>query len=1035
MNLPSLSIRRPITVIMVILSVILIGSVSLSKLQMDLLPNLNMPIAVATAKYRGAGPLEIETLITKPFEEVLTTVSDLKSIETVSTSEYSLSILYFNEGTDMNFATLEMREKIDLVKTYLPEGVTDIMIMRIDPNNFQSTLELGISADMDMEELTRLVEDQIINKLERINGVAAVSLSGGVEQQISIELNAERLSLYGIGITDLAQYLATENLNIPAGQIETSGMSLFIRTHGEFTSMEDIKNLSVPTATGGMVLLKELADVRIVQKEKTSESYINGRLSLSLSIQKQSNANTVMVCKNLRDEIKKLQRTYGQIHFNILYDSSTYIGSALQAVKDSVIQGGILAALILFLFLRNLRATLIIAISMPVSIITTFVLMYFSGIKLNLISLAGLALGIGMLVDNSIVVLENIYRHRREGMSLKESAETGTKEVMLSVTASTFTTVIVFLPIAFIQGLTGQIFKEMGLTITYSLLASLIIAVTFIPMAASKLLSIEYVRKNRQRKPLGTRIFDMWERFYQRVCRGYEKLLRVSIRKRAVTLILAFVIFGTSLLTLPAVGLEYFPAMDEGIISVELTLPKGSALSQTHDMAFEAQNRIQEIPEVKEITMNLGNGGFVLNRSTTEKASLSVFIGSKDERKRTISQIAADIRNRLSNMPGAKIKVGDDSRVMGFYLGTNEVDIRITGEDMDTLKRIAADLLALVKSIKGIEEAESNIEEEIQEVSIKIHRDKALLYGLTTAQVGQIIQAQIKGLTATRFKYNGTEIDIVLMVQKEDTNNLKKIQDLKIQSPRGMIVPLNELADITLEKSPPNIMRKDQKRTVSITASLSGRALNKVTEDFDRAFASYEFPEGYSYSYSGQQQDLFDSFRDLKGALILSVFIVYMLLAAQFESLLHPLTILLSVPLALTGALLSLFITGKNLSIPAFIGIIILVGLVVDNAIVLIDTVNRFRQEGLSKEEALVRAGPLRLRPILMTTLTTILGMLPMALSRQEGSEIQVPLAIVVMGGLSLSTLVTLIVIPSVYLTFENLMACIKSRIKKKISY
>lgn len=1034
MNLPGLSIRRPMAVIMILLAVVLIGSVSLSKLEMDLLPNLNMPIAVVTARYKGVGPSEIEALITKPFEEVLTSVSDLKSIETISTSEYSLSILYFNEGTDMNFATLEMREKIDLVKAYLPEGVTDIMIMRIDPNNFQSTLELGISADMALDELTRLVEDQIVNKLERISGVAAVTLAGGVEQQITIELNPDRMTLYGISIADLAQYLATENLNIPAGQIESSGMSIYLRTHGEFANVEEISNLSVPTAAGGMVLLKDLADINLVQKEKSSESYINGKLSLSLSIQKQSNANTVMVCRNIRNVIRNLQREYGQLHFSILYDSSSYIDTALQAVKDSVIQGGILAVLILYLFLRNVRATLIIGISMPVSIMTTFVLMYFFGINLNLISLSGLALGIGMLVDNSIVVLENIYRHRQEGRSLREAAELGTREVMLSVTASTFTTVIVFLPIAFIQGLTGQIFKEMGLTITFSLLASLIIAITFVPMMASKILSLEFVRKNRPQKLLTMRIFDIWERFYQSVLKGYERLLRLSIRKRGVTLLIAFAVFGATLFTLPTVGLEYFPSMDEGVILVELTLPKGSALSQTHDMAFEAQSRIEDIPEIREIYMSLGNGGFVLDRSTTEKATLTVNVGSRDNRKRSINQISSDIRKRLSSMPGAKIKVTDDSRVMGFYLGTDEVDIRITGDDMDTLKRIADELLVIVKGIKGIEEAESNIEDEIQEVSIRIDRNKALLYGLTTAQVGQVIQAQINGLTATRFKYRGAEIDVVLMVNQEDYKNLNKLQDIQIQSPRGISIPLGELADISLEKSPLNIIRKDQKRAVSITASLNGRALNKVTQDIDRAFAAYDFSAGYAYSYDGQQQDLFQSFSELKDALIISVVIVYMLLAAQFESLLHPLTILLSVPLALTGALLSLFITGKNLSIPAFIGIIILVGLVVDNAIVLIDTVNRFREEGLTKEKAIVKAGPLRLRPILMTTLTTLLGMLPMALSRQQGSEIQVPLAIAVIGGLSLSTLVTLIVLPSVYLIFENAVERIKNRLARKIT-
>ncbi len=1033
MNLSKISIRRPVTIIMVILAICLIGSVSLSKLKVDLLPNLNMPIAVVTAKYTGAGPREIESLITKPFEGVLTTVSNLKSIETVSTNEYSLCILYFNDNTDMNFATLEMREKIDLVKTYLPKGVQDIMVMRIDPNNFKSTIELGISSNMTLEDLTRLVEEQIINKLERISGIASVSISGGETQEVRIELIPEKLTAYGFNEVSISQYLALENLNIPAGNIETSGMSIFLRTNGEFTSIEEIKNLAIPTATGSMVLIKDFANVSLAKKVKTSESFINGKLSLNISVQKQSNANAVQVCKAVRDEIASLKKAYPDINFSILYDASNYINLALQSVTESAIQGGILAALILYLFLRNLRATLIIAVSMPVSVVTTFVLMYFSGINLNLISLAGLALGVGMLVDNSIVVLENIYRHRHEGRSLTEAAEIGAKEVMLAISASTLTTIVVFIPIVFVEGLTGKVFKDMGLTITFSLLASLIIAITFIPMMASKLLSIEFVRTNAKRRSLGTRIFDAWENFYNRVCLLYEKLLKACIRRRIAVILIALVLFILSLFSLPLVGLEYFPSMDEGLISVEVMMPKGSALSETHDMAFKVQERIRKIPEVQEIYMTIGNGGFVLDRSTTEKATLSVNVGSIEKRGRSINQISDSIRKNVADLPGAKITIADDSKVMGFSIGSNEVDIRVSGEDLLELKKISKDIVDIVNGVKGIRDAESSIDQEIEEASIKIDRNKAILYGLTTAQVGQAIQTQVNGIVATRYKYRGSEIDLVVCTLGGQAKSIQDIYNISVQSPRGISIPLSELATIALEKSPPSILRNDQKRTVSITAQINGRAMNKITDDIDNALSSYKFPSGYAYTYGGQQKDLFDSFDALKEALILSIFIVYMLLASQFESLIQPVTILMTAPLALTGALFSLLLTGNTLSIPAFIGIIILVGIVVDNAIVLIDSVNRYREEGLSQEDAIIKAGPLRLRPILMTTLTTILGMLPMAITRKEGSEILSPLAVVVIGGLTISTLVTLIVIPSFYMVFENLQNRTKERVQKRI--
>ena len=1034
MSLPGVAIRRPIAVIMIILSISLIGAVSLSKLKIDLLPDLNVPVAVVTARLEGAGPKEIERLITKPFEETWTTVSELKSIETVSSHEYCLCILYFNDNTDMNFAALEMREKVDMAKAYLPQDVKDIMVMRIDPNNFQSTFELGITSEtMEIENLTRIVEDQIINRLERISGVASAKLSGGIVSEVRIELIPERLNLYGLNENTVSQYIMTENLNIPAGSIDTAGMTIYLKTPGQFKSIEELKNLSIPIKSGTIIFLKDIANVDITQKEKTSESYINGVPALNISVQKQSNANTVLVCREIQNEVENLSKTYGEMDFKIIYDSSTYIDQAINTVTESAIQGGILAVFVLYLFLRNMRATMIIAVSMPVSIVTSFVLMYFSGISLNLISLAGFALGVGMMVDSSIVVLENIYRYRYEGMEIAHAAESGTKEVMLSITASTLTTVIVFVPIIFVEGMTGKVFKEMGIIITFSLMASLLVAITFLPMMASKILSLNYDRKNtkskkRVLKAFLKNLFDIWDSAYNSLARGYEKLLKASLNRHKTIICIAVILFILSLITLPIIGFEYFPSMDEGIVLVEVVLPKGSTLSETNEMAFEVQNRIREIPEVRSISMTIGNTGYVLDRSTTEKATISVDIGSVEKREKTIKQISEEIRNKLKDIAGAKIKVNAESRVMGFSIGYSAVDIRVSGEDYDTLKKISSDLMAILKNIKGIDTPESSVNEEIEEAVIKIDRDKALLYGLTPAQVGQAVQIGVNGIIATRYEYRGSDIDVVVCTLGNKPRNLKDIDNISIQSPGGISIPLMEIAQIELERSIPSIIRNDQKKTVSITANLKGRPINKVTADIDKAFSEYNFPSGYSYSFAGQQKDFIDSFDALLDALILSIIIVYMLLAAQFESFLHPFTILLTVPLALTGGLLALMITGNTLSVPAFIGIIILVGIVVDNAIVLIDSINQLRKAGMRSEDAIIKSGSLRLRPILMTTLTTILGMLPMAISEKEGSEIQIPLAVVIIGGLTVSTLITLIVIPSFYTVFDNVSNRIRRR-------
>lgn len=1034
MSLPSLSIRRPIAIIMIILSIVLIGSVSLTKLKIDLLPELNMPIAAVTARYEGAGPGEIERLLTVPLEEVLTTISGFKTIETVSTSEYCLCLIYFNDNTDMDFATLEMREKIDFVKPYLPQGVKDISIMRIDPNNFQSTVEIGISSEMKLEDLSRLVEDEIVNRLERINGVAATRISGDVIQEVCIELISERLVPYGLNEISISQYIMTENINIPAGNIETAGMSVYLKTIGEFKSIEEINNLPVPTETGNVVLLKDIANVSLVERERTSESYINGTPSLNLSVQKQSNANTVIICEEIRNEIERLSTWYPHIKFDIIYDSSTYINMAIKTVTESAIQGGILAVLILFLFLRNFCATLIIAVSMPVSIITSFVLMYFSGISLNLISLAGFALGIGMLVDNSIVVLENIFRHRHEGRDLVDAAEYGTKEVMLSISASTLTTIIVFVPIIYVEGISGKVFKEMGLILTYSLLVSLIMAITFLPMMASKLLNIKLLHNNPPNRKSKKDIFLWWEKFFSRICIGYERLLRNSLKRSGIVIFIAALILTITLISVSTIGFEYFPLMDEGIITVEVMLPKGSALKLTHDMAFKVQERINKVPEVRGINISIGNSGFVLDRSTSERATLSVNIGSIEDRRRTIVQIADDIRNNVKDLPGAKIKVIDDSKVMGFSIGYDEVDIRIFGDETETLKNVSSELLDIINNIDGIRYSESSFDEVIEEAAIIIDRNKAMLYGLTSAQVGQAIKMGVNGIMTTHYSYRGSNIDVIICTSDKYINNLNDINNINILSQRGVNIPLSEIAEVKLEQSPPSIIRNDQKKTVTITADLNGRALNKVTSDIEMAFSEYSFPSGYSYTFGGQQKEFIDSFDSLFNALILSLLIVYMLLAAQFESLLHPFIILLTIPLALIGALLSLILTGRTLNVPAFIGIIILVGIVVDNAIVLINSINRFRKEGLIKKEAIIKACPLRLRPILMTTLTTILGMLPMAITRKEGCEILIPLAIVVIGGLTVSALVTLIVIPSLYMTFENILDIAKERVGKRVT-
>lgn len=1028
MNLPGISIKRPVSVIMTILVIVMIGTVSLSKLEMDLLPDLNMPIAVATARYEGAGPKEIESLVARPFEAVLSTVSNLESIETLSYDEYCLAILHFTSSTNMDFATLEMREKLDLAETMLPQGVDDILVMRIDPNNFNATMEIGVSSAMEHSDLTRLLNDQILNKLERLDGVASVSLTGGTEQEMQILLNEDQLRLYGLNASYISRMLGAENLDLPAGQMESSGKNIYLKTKGEFSSIKDIGAMLLTMPTGGHVFLRDIAEIRLAEKEQSSLSFIDGKLALTLAVQKQSNANTVMVSRAVREQIERMESLHPNVHFFIIYDGSRYISQAIRTVTDAALQGGLLAILILYLFLRNIRATLIIGLSIPVSIVSTFVLMYFAGIQINLLSLGGLALGIGMLVDNAIVVLENIYRYRWDGMNKKEAAEKGAKEVMLAISASTLTSVVVFIPIVFIEGVTGRVFKEMALTITFSLLSSLIIAITFVPMVASHILNLEYKVHERGKVNVWTRALDAWERFYQSVLTRYRSQLRRCLAKKNATLGVAIILMFLSLSSAFLIGYEYFPSMDEGYVSIHVSLPRGSSLSETHEVAMAVQSRLHQVPEVKSIVMSIGEGGAILDRSTVENAAITAGIGKIGDRKRPLREITDDIRKNLRHIPGAVIQLSNSGNIMGISLGTSVVEIRLFGEDMDRLRFMAGDLKERLAEVDGIRDIESSVEDLTEEAVIHIDRSKAALYQLTTAQVADSVLSSLNGSIATQYQYRGSQIDVRVSSSQYKANSLEALKSVALSSPLGVSIPLSEIAEIKMEKTPATILRYDQKRCVTLTAGTNGKALNQITRDIEKALECYDFPKGYTYGFGGQQEELYKSFDDLFMALILAACIVYMLLAAQFESFIYPFTIMMSVPLSLTGGLLALFLTGKTLSIPSFIGIIILVGIVVNNAIVLVDTINRFRQNGMSREEAIFEAGPQRLRPILMTTLTTVLGMVPMALGAGEGSEIQSPLAVVVIGGLSLSTFVTLLVIPSLYAWLDDLQMALRNK-------
>ena len=1036
MNLFKLSVNRPVSVIMITLAILIIGAISLFNLPIDLLPEIQVPIAIVSTSYSGVGPSEIESLITEPLENSIATVSNIKRVNSMSSEGNSIVIAEFTQGTDMEFASLEMREKIDLVKGFLPEDSVDPMVIKIDPNAIP-IIEASVSLKQDKEnllEIQNISEDIIKPRIERVPGVASVTVSGGYENQIEVVVNEEKLKGYGLSQDNIVQTLRAQNLNLPAGEVKKGSQSITVRTKGQMESLEDFKSLPITLASGGVVTLEDLAQVNISNKETTSISKLDGKRSVNISIQKQSGTNTVTVARSINKEIQTLKAELKQANIATVIDQSIYIEDAIKNVAINALIGGLLAVLILYVFLKNVRSTFIIATSIPVSIIFTFILMYFNGITLNLMTLGGLALGVGMLVDNSIVVLENIYRFRELGESGPQAAIKGAKEVGVAVIASTLTTVAVFLPIAFVEGITSVIFKEFALTVSMSLGASLLISLTLVPMLCSKLLKVE-VSRDVERKGIYAffdKVYAFSDKTLEKLQTNYSKGLNWSLEKRKTTIAIALVVFIVIIALVPTLGIEFFPNSDQGQLTVKVNLPTGAELSKTNQVVEEVEDKIKDIKEIDEVFSTVGSSGGQMSFADggTNTASIQVNLKALKLRDRSDVEISDQIRTITKDIPGAEIGVQLASSMMGGMGAGNPIDVKIKGDNLATLKSIGQDVEGIIKSVDGTREVESSLRDAIPELQISIDRMIAAKYGLTASQIASSVRSSLSGQVATRYKVDGNEIDVLV---KGDDRYKESISDLEqsiIQTPTGSSVPLGQIADLNVSDGPTSINREEQVRTISITGQISGRDLGSVNSDIEKKLSEYEIADGYVYELGGENEEAMEAFKSLGLALILAVVLVYMVLASQFESLLYPFMIMLSVPLAIAGGILGLIVTRRALSVIAFIGFIMLAGIVVNNAIVLVDYINTRRKAGEEREIAIRNAGPIRLRPILMTTLTTVLGLIPLAIGLGDGGEIQAPMATVVISGLILSTLLTLIFIPVMYTVLDDLAIKLKNKTK-----
>lgn len=1012
------SVKKPVTITMMILIVIVLGAVSLSKLQIDLLPQMELPYVMVQTNYTGAGPEEIENLITKPLEQTVATVENIEGIISYSNEGSSLILMQFAFGTDMDDAMLQLRENIDMVEGYLPEGTTAPIVAKLDPNAFP-IIQLAVSSTGDLYTAQRMAEDVIAPRIERIEGTASAGVSGGLEQEVEVMLKEEALKGYGLNSSYVTQMLQAANINLPGGTVKKGSNELTVRTIGEFKSIDDIRNLSIPLTKGGTVRLQDIAEVNLVNKEQSSITKMDGKEVVQISIMKQSDGNTVNVAKEVNKELEKIKKEYPDLNIVAFFDQAEYINFAIDNLISTAIQGGILAIIILLIFLRSIKTTMVIALSIPISIITTFVILYFTGITLNMMTIGGLALGIGMLVDNSIVVLENIYRNRSLGMDRITASVDGTNEVSMAVTASTLTTVAVFIPIVFTGGLAATIFKDFALSIVIALMSSLIVALTLVPMLSSKLVTVKNLESEEaQEKKHGLLVVF------------YKKVLGWSLRHRFVTMAISIAMFVLSIVMVVSVGAEFFPATDEGMINVTVNLPAGSETEEVDKVLKEVQSSIQDIPEVVSVFTSAGSSGIMSIGSGSNAGSMSVILSDLSERDRGVKEISDEIRTIAKDVPGAEISVSESSTMM-MGMSSGAISISVKGDDIDTLRNIGDDFKDIIEKVEGTREVTTSYEDGIPQVQIVADRGIASQYGLTTAQIGSAVSGTLSGSNVTKFKIDGKELDIVLKGDNIYGQSMSLLEMLPVPTPMGGNVPLSEIAEIKVEKGPISIMRENQTRVLTVSGSVVGRDIQSVSSEIEGLLKQYEIPSGYSYTFGGETEQIEETFTDLAMVMLVAIVLVYMIIAAQFESLIQPLSIMFSVPLALSGGFIGLFITGLPLNVIGIIGLIILVGIVVNNAIVLVDYINNRRSRGEERNAAIMKAGPIRIRPIMMTALTTILGLVPMAMGIGEGAELTQSMGVVVIGGLSLSTVLTLVIVPVMYTIFDDITAFFKRKFKK----
>ncbi len=1019
MNLPDFSVRRPIFTTMVVLIVVVIGAVSLSRLRVDFLPDIELPSLTITTRYEGASPEVMERLVTRIIEEIVATVPGVEELTSTSSEGASRVRVKFAWGTDINTAALDVQAKLEDEVDELPEDVVRPQVRKFDIASFPVVI-LGISSRLDPVELTTLVEDQVRYRFSRIPGVAQVDLWGGYNREVRIELYPERIKALGLPLSRVVASLRDANLDFPAGKIEEGKYEITLRAPAEYTDLDQIRDTVVLRHEGAAVTLGQIADVRDTYEKLTRKVRVNQEPGLRVAIRKQPEANTVEVSKRVLDQIESVNAAFPQINIIPVINQGDFIERSIANVGRSVAYGGVLAVLVLLFFLRNIMSTLIISLAIPISIVATFALIYFGGFSLNLMTLGGLALGVGMMVDSSIVVLENIFRRREENKEAPHTAaKEGATEVGPAIFASTVTTLVIFLPLVFVSGISGILFTELSYVIMFSLVCSLGVAMSLVPMMASKLPA----HRVESRPGWVVRVFAVSEAFFDRLADAYQRMLGSVLDRRIQTAAAAALLLFASFLLWPAIGTEFMPPSDEGEVRVSGEMEIGTRLDLVDEQTAKMEKIIYDaVPEAQSSVASVGATGWRPDSAAEGQIRLSLVPVA--ERDRSNTQIADDLRERLDGkIAGMEVRTRapQGQFLLGWLLGGDEgLSVEIRGYELDTLNLLAERAAKALAGVRGITDVDISRKSGVPQHEIRVDRARAADLGLSVRDAADMLTTAVAGRNAGEYRVGGDSYRIRVQLKDADKRSLDEILDLPLATAAGAHVSLRSLVATEPGTGPIVIDRKDQQRLVTVSANVSGRDLGSVAADAQAELEGIARPAGYDLFVAGDFQEQKKAFRELLISMILALVLVYMVLACQYESLRNPLVVMFSVPFAAVGVLLMLFLTDTTLNVQSGIGCIMLGGIVVNNAILLVDQAGALGRAGMPVRKAVIEAGRRRLRPILMTTLTTILGLMPLALGIGEGAEAQAPLARAVVGGLIGSTLITLVLIPVVYSLFHE---------------